>query len=211
MLGDIAIRRATRDDVDAIAMVFGQAFDDYRRGFGIDAASLARLWHASFVARVARTLVAVGPNARVLGFAIAVMPGQEEFDTASGRREPPPFREIIGIRGFWRMPVMFIPMGLAFARRRTRPNEAYLSFLGVAPEARGRRIAGALLSAVESCARRVGASGILLHTARDNAAARRAYGRAGYRVVATTRSPWRGPNGIDGYVAMLRSFASVRD
>ena len=30
--------------------------------------------------------------------------------------------------------------------------------------------------------------------------------QAGYRVVATTRGPWRGPNGIDGYVAMLRSL-----
>ena len=101
---------------------------------------------------------------------------------------------------------MFVPMGLAFARRRTRPDEAYLSFLGVAPSERGRGIAGALLAVVESAARRAGATGILLHTARENIAARRAYASAGYRVVAITRGPWRGPNGIDGYVAMLRSL-----
>lgn len=204
--GDVAVRRATADDVDAIATVFGEAFDDYRRGFGIDAPSLARLWRSSFVARVGRTLVATGPDSSVLGFAIAVMPGEEEFSTDSGRREPPPFRDVIGFRGMWRMPAMFVPMGFAFARRRTRSDEAYLSFLGVSPSARGRGIAGALLGVVETRARRVGASGVLLHTARENLSARRAYTRAGYRVVATTRGPWRGPNGIDGYVAMLRSL-----
>ena len=69
-----------------------------------------------------------------------------------------------------------------------------------------QRIAGAMLGVVESGARRAGASGILLHTARENVSARRAYVRAGYRVVSTTRGPWRGPNGIDGYVAMLRAL-----
>ncbi len=205
-IGQIAVRRATPDDVGSIATVFGEAFDDYRRGLGVDAASLAQLWRSSFGARVARTLVATGTDDRIMGFAVAVMPGEEEFATTSGRREPPPFRAIIGLRGMWRMPAIFVPMVLAFARRRTRPNEAYLSFLGVAPTERGRGIAGALLAVVESTARRAGATGILLHTARENKSARRAYGRAGYRVVATTRGPWRGPNGIDGYVAMLRSL-----
>ena len=204
--GDVAVRRATIDDVDGVAAVFGEAFDDYRRGFGVDAPALARLWRGSFIARVARTLVATGRDGRVVGFAIAVMPGEEEFATESGHREPPPFRDVIGLRGLWRIPVMFLPMGFAFARRRTRPDEAYLSFLGVAPAARGRGIAGALLGVVESGARRAGAAGILLHTARENVSARRAYARAGYRVVSTTRGPWRGPNGIDGYVAMLRAL-----
>jgi ribosomal protein S18 acetylase RimI-like enzyme len=205
--GDVAVRRATREDVDSVATVFGEAFDAYARGLGIDAPSLARLWHASFVARVARTLVAIGADGRVSGFAIAIMPGEEEFATVSGRRERPPFREVVGMRGFWRMPVMFVPMMIAFARRRPRSNEAYLSVLGVTPAARGRGIAGALLGVVESRARRAGASGILLHTARENVSARRAYDRAGYRVVAITRSLWRGPDGIDGYVAMLRSLS----
>ena len=63
--GGVVVRRATIDDVDGVAAVFGLAFDDYRHGFGVDAPALARLWRGSFVARVARTLVATGPDGQI--------------------------------------------------------------------------------------------------------------------------------------------------
>ncbi len=205
--GTATIRRADHADIDGMSQVFGEAFSDYRMGLGVDAPSLARLWRGSLAARVPLATVATEASGDVIGFAIVVMPGEEEFPRSASPRERPRFHEVLGWRGLWRLPATFIPMGLAFARRRTRPDEAYLSFLAVAPRAQGRGVGSGLLAAIESQARRAQAAGILLHTARNNVMARRVYGRAGYDVVATTRSPWTGPNGIDGYVAMLRPLS----
>jgi len=54
-----AVRPAAPEDAPAIARVFGIAFDDYRRGFGIDAPTLSDLWADSLTARVPATTVAV--------------------------------------------------------------------------------------------------------------------------------------------------------
>src|SRR5690242_10051124 len=121
----VATRPASLADVAAIAAIFGRAFEDYRRGLGVDAQTLARLWHGSLRARVASTTVAPLPGGRVAGFILTVKPGQtEQYGTArDGRERMRLWREVFGLRSFWRVPALFIPMGFAYARRHARRDE----------------------------------------------------------------------------------------
>lgn len=208
--GQVYLRQATPADADGMATVFGIAFDDYRRGLGVDAVTLGAMWHPSFSARVEVSTVAVSAVGDVVGFIISVPPGVEEFRRDSRPRARPRFPEMMGWRNMWRLPATFGPMGLAFARRRTRPDEGYVSMLAVRPDWQGKGVARSLLLGVEGAMVRAGASGVLLHTAARNQAAQRAYRRAGYRVVRTLRSPWTDPAGINAYVAMRKDLEVLR-
>ena len=205
----IAIRKATPDDVPAIAAIFGRAFDDYRRGLNVTAEQLAAFWSPSFAARTAQTTVATLDGGAVAGFVVTVAPGAEE---RYGR--PGTFRERLALMRstvrpswFWRMPALFIPMGLAYAKRHARSDEHYISLIGVDPASQGRGVGQALLTAVEEEARGLGATGVVLHTASSNSRARTAYQRAGYDLICTVRSPWRGPANIPAYVALRKTLA----
>ena len=65
--------------------------------------------------------------------------------------------------------------------QRARPDEAELRMLGVAPAARGRGIAEALVRACLEQARADGASGVVLSTQTQMAAAQRLYERLGFQ------------------------------
>jgi ribosomal protein S18 acetylase RimI-like enzyme len=217
----VAVRPAAAEDAPAIARVFGVAFDDYRRGFGIDATTLAGLWADSLVARVPATTVAVlnagpaGPDPSrpltaqvptVVGFVVTVRPGAtEEYGTARDRQgRMGQLVQVLGLRGLWRLPAFFAPIGMAYARRSQAKDELYISLLAVDPAYQGRGIGQALLGAAEAEARAAGAAGILLHTAANNVRARKAYTRAGYEVVCTVRASWAGPARIPAYVALRK-------
>jgi ribosomal protein S18 acetylase RimI-like enzyme len=221
--GGVAVRPATAADVPAIARVFGAAFDDYRRGFGVDAATLAGLWEESLAARVPATTVAVlnagpaGPDpARpltaqvptVVGFVVTVRPGAtEEYGTARDRRgRMERLVQVLGWRGLWRLPAFFAPIGMAYARRSQARDELYISLLAVDPAYQRRGIGQALLGAAEAEARAAGAAGILLHAAANNHRARAAYARAGYEAVCTVRALWPGPARIPAFVALRKSL-----
>jgi hypothetical protein len=137
---DLAIRQADSDDVSAIAALFGRAFDDYQRGFGVSAAALGRLWEPSLRARVASTTVAMLPDRRVAGFVVTGPPGAtERYGDRSGRSDQArAWRREMRAAAFWRLPLFFIPMGLAYSRRRARKDELYVSLIAVAPELQGR-------------------------------------------------------------------------
>lgn len=203
---DVTIRAAAPEDVPATAGVFGAAFEDYRRGFGVDATTLASLWTESLAARVGSTKVAVLPDGRVAGFVVTVKPGTKEHfrSPRRDRARSPSWRRVLGVRGFWRLPALFAPMGMAYARRSQAKDELYVSLIGVDPAYQGRGIGQALLRAAEAEAREVGAGAVLLHTAASNTRARGAYARAGYALVCTVRAPWAGPAGIPAYVALRK-------
>lgn len=65
---------------------------------------------------------------------------------------------------------------------------ARLYSISVAPEARGRGLAQALLAACEAEAAARGARAMRLEVRRSNSSAARLYERAGYRVIATLES-----------------------
>ena len=199
----LTVRPATPGDVPAIAGVFGRAFEDYRRGLGVSPEALARLWSASLEARVASTTVAALPDGRVAGFVVAALPGVKERygGWRESRRQMRVWRQELGAAAFWRLPLLFIPMGLAYAKRQARKDEVYVSLIAVEPELQGRGVGQALLAAVDDQARAAGAAAILLHTASTNARARAAYARAGYELVCTARAPWLGPARIPAYLA----------
>lgn len=205
--GAVEVRAATLADVPAIAGIFGRAFDDYRRGFGVGPETLGRLWEGSLAARVESTLVAtIGED--VVGFVVFVLPGAKEQYGGRGteRRRFQIIRTEVGLSTFWRMPLLFIPMGLAYMRRNVKPDELYVSLIGVDPAHQGKRIGRALLAAVEQKARGVGASAVLLHTASSNRQARGAYERTGYELICTVRAPWRGPANIPAYIAYRKAI-----
>jgi ribosomal protein S18 acetylase RimI-like enzyme len=64
--------------------------------------------------------------------------------------------------------------------RPLAPGEAHIRMLGVAPGARGRGVARALMEAAEHRARDAGKTVLTLHTTRRMAAARAMYERLGY-------------------------------
>ena len=219
----VTVRPAAAADVPAIARVFGAAFDDYRRGFGVDAATLAELWADSLAARVPATTVAVlhgGPAVpdpgvpltaqvpTVAGFVVTVKPGGTEEYGSARDRQGRMNRTVraLGLRGLWRLPALFAPMGMAYARRAQARDELYVSLIGVDPAYQGRGIGQALLGAAEAEARAAGAAGVLLHTAANNVRARAAYARAGYELVCTVRAPWAGPARIPAYVALRKAL-----
>jgi ribosomal protein S18 acetylase RimI-like enzyme len=199
----VSVRAATVDDVPGIAAIFGRAFEDYRRGFGVGPETLARLWEGSLAARVASTLVAVLDDGSLAGFAVYVRPGQKEQygGRDTGLRRFRLMRVEVGLGKLLRLPLLFIPMGLAYVKRRARADELYVSLIGVDPSRQAKGIGQMLLSAVEAEARACGAAGILLHTASTNRRARQTYNRAGYELVCTVKAPWRGPADIPAYVA----------
>ena len=221
MSAAFAVRPAAPEDAPAIARVFGIAFDDYRRGFGIDAPTLSDLWADSLKARVPATTVAVlnggpaGPDPTrpltaqvpaVVGFVVTVRPGATEENGTAGDRQGRMGRlvQVLGLRGLWRLPAFFGPIGMAYARRSQASDELYISLLAVDPAHQGRGIGQALLGAAEAEAREAGAAGILLHAAANNVRARTAYDRAGYEVVCTVRAAWAGPARIPAYVALRK-------
>jgi ribosomal protein S18 acetylase RimI-like enzyme len=205
----IAVRPAMPEDALGIAGVFGRAFDDYRRGLGLDAEAVGRLWQGSLAARVESTRVAVTPAGTVVGFVVFVRPGEKERygSRREGRRQAGRWRRELGFGSFWRAPLLFIPMGLAYARRHARKDEMYLSLLGVDPGVQGRGIGQALLAAAEEEARACGAAAILLHTSSANTRAQASYHRAGYELVCTVRAPWPGPAGIPAYLALRKPLS----
>jgi ribosomal protein S18 acetylase RimI-like enzyme len=196
------------DDVEALAGVFGHAFGDYRRGLGVDAAALGRLWAPSLAARIPSTTVAIAPDGRLVGFVVVVQPGQTEQygSRAERRRQMGLMWRELGVQGFWRLAALFLPMGLAYARRHAAKDEAYVSLIAVDPDFQGQGYGRALLAAVDEQARAARAAAILLHTASTNAAARAAYARAGYELVCTVRAPWAGPAHIPAYVALRKAL-----
>lgn len=202
------VRPGTVDDVAALAAVFGRAFDDYRRGLGVSAAALGRLWTPSLAARIPSTRVAIAPDGRLAGFVVMVQPGETEQygSPVERRRQVGLMWRKFGARRFWRLPALFVPMGLAYTRRHAASDEAYVSLIAVDPEMQGQGFGQALLAVVEEQARAAGASGILLHTASTNATARAAYARAGYEVVCTVRAPWASPAHIPAYVALRKAL-----
>ena len=200
------VRKATLADMPQIATLFGRAFDDYRRGLGVDAQQLSTFWLPSLEARVNRTTVAALPDGRIAGFIITVPPGAEETYGGPGtfRKRLALMRATVHWSWFWRMPALFIPMGLAYSRRHAEKNELYVSLVGVAPDLQGTGVGQALLRAAEDEARSCGAAAILLHTAANNARARASYARAGYHLVSTVRAPWPGPAHIPAYIALRK-------
>lgn len=203
---EVALRPAAPEDIPAIARIFGAAFEDYRRAFGVDAVTLGEIWRDSLAARVETTTVAVLGDGTVVGFVVTVKPGaRERYGGAGddGQRAARWWRAL-GPRAFWRLPAAFIPMGLAYARRTQARDELYVSLIAVDPARQGRGIGQALLRGAEAEARAAGAAAVLLHTAATNDRARATYARAGYELVCTVRSPWRGPAGIPAYVALRK-------
>ncbi|HEX2515374.1 MAG TPA: GNAT family N-acetyltransferase [Chloroflexota bacterium] len=206
-------RPATAADVPAVARIFGRAFDDYRRGFGVDAATLGTLWEESLAARVEATTVAVVPSPAageaetVVGFVITVKPGARERyrrrRSAVNRRGASWWR-VLGPWRIWRLPAFFLPMGAAYARRKQARDELYISLIAVDPDHQGQGIGRALLAAAEAEARAAGAVAVLLHTASTNTTARAVYARAGYVLVCAVRAPWPGPAGIPVYLALRK-------
>jgi ribosomal protein S18 acetylase RimI-like enzyme len=203
--------------VPAIVRIFGRAFDDYRRGFGVDAATLGALWEESLAARVEATTVAVVPSPAegtaetVVGFVVTVKPGARERyrrrrSTASRRGAS--WWRVLGPWRMWRLPAFFLPMGMAYARRTQAKDEAYISLIAVDPDYQGQGIGRALLAAAEAEARAAGAVAVLLHTASTNTTARAAYARAGYVLVCAVRAPWPGPAGIPVYLALRKPLGS---
>lgn len=202
----VTVRPATLADVPQIAALFGRAFDDYRRGLGVDADRLAAFWFPSLEARVPHTTVAETDGGRIAGFIITVSPGVEETYGGPGtfRKRLALMRHTFRTSWLWRMPALFIPMGLAYARRHAHKDEHYISLVAVDPDLQGRGIGQALLRAAEDEARAAGAVAILLHTAATNTRARAAYARAGYQLISTVRAPWSGPARISAYVALRK-------
>ena len=153
-----------------------------------------------------RRLTAQVPT--VAGFVVTVSRGRRRSTaapaTAQGRMSR--LVQALGLRGLWRLPALFGPMGMAYARRAQARDELYVSLIAVDPAHQGRGIGQALLGAAEAEARAAGAGGVLLHTAANNVRARAAYARAGYEVVCTVRAPWAGPAGIPAYVALRKAL-----
>ena len=204
----MSVRKATLEDVPTIAAIFGRAFEDYRRGLNVTAEQLAAFWSPSLAARVAQTTVATSVDGAIVGFVVTVAPGAEERYGRPGtlRERLTLLRSTVRPSWFWRMPALFVPMGLAYSKRHALKDEHYISLIGVDPASQGRGIGQALLAAVEEEARGHGAAAILLHTAGSNARARAAYRRAGYELVCTVRAPWRGPANIPAYVALRKAL-----
>jgi ribosomal-protein-alanine N-acetyltransferase len=71
---------------------------------------------------------------------------------------------------------------------RVAADEAEILTLAVAPEARGNRIAAALLQQAAATASAMGATAVFLEVAVGNTAARAAYGRAGFQPVGRRRA-----------------------
>ena len=210
---DLTLRRATLEDVPNLSGIFGRAFDDYRRGLNATAEQLDAFWSFSLAARLAQTIVVTLPQGRIAGFAVTVAPGAEERYSRPGtwRERLAMLRSTVRPSWFWRMPALFIPMGLAYSKRHTRPDELYISLIAVDPDVQGRGVGQTLLRAVEQEARQHGANAILLHTASTNTRARASYTRAGYELICTVRSPWPGPARIPAYVAMRKVLTGAED
>src|SRR5687767_4278085 len=104
----VRLRPAQVSDTPAIARVFGNAFDDYRRGFGVDAATLAALWQESLTARVRSTTVATVDDGTegglVVGFVVTVRPGTQERygGSRTAQRRTSLWWQTLGARAFWR-------------------------------------------------------------------------------------------------------------
>ena len=203
---DPTIRRATPEDVRHTSAVFGRAFDDYRRGLNVTAEQLSAFWSVSLTARVEQTTVAVLPDGSIVGFVVTVAPGaQERYGRPGSLRERLSLmRSTVQPSWVWRMPALFVPMGIAYTRRHARPDELYVSLIAVDPVHQGTGVGQALLQSVDAEARSKNAAAILLHTASSNTRARAAYLRAGYELVSTVRSPWSGPASIPAYVALRK-------
>ena len=202
----VQVRPAAPEDASAIAGVFGRAFDEYRHGLGVGAEALGRLWRGSLAARVGSTHVAATPAGTVVGFVVFVRPGEKERygSRQEERRQTAGWWRDVRLGMFWRPPLFFIPMALAYARRHARKDEMYISLVAVDPGVQGRGIGQALLAAAENEARAGGAAAILLHTSSANTRAQASCRRAGYEVVCTVRAPWSGPAGIPAYLALRK-------
>lgn len=209
--GPVTVRPAVVADVPAIASIFGRAFDEYRHGLGISEEALASLWEPSLGARVASTLVAELPGGEIGGFLVLVLPGQKEEygGREAGGRRSRIMMDVLGWRGLWRLPALFLPMGLAYAIRGARTGEMYISLLAVDPALQRKGLGQQLLAAADVVARQAGAVAILLHTASTNTRARTAYTRAGYELVSTVWAPWRGPANIPAFVALRKPLAAT--
>ena len=92
-----------------------------------------------------------------------------------------------------------------FALLRVTLDEAELLTIVTAPAARGRGIAGALLSLILARAADAGARACFLDVAADNAPARRLYARAGFAQVGFRPRYYRAPDGTatDAIVMVL--------
>jgi ribosomal protein S18 acetylase RimI-like enzyme len=151
----VTIRRAGPGDLDTLEVLFGAYLDFYE--VARDAVDVRRYLAGHLAAGSAHHLLAELPGAT----------SGESVDAATGAR-------VTGVAtvGFAQLYETFD--SLALARR------IVLYDLFVAPPARGGGVGAALLDAVERLARRRGAVGVTLDTARDNHVAQRLYERAGY-------------------------------
>ncbi len=82
-----------------------------------------------------------------------------------------------------------------FALLRVTMDEAELLTIATAPDARGRGIAGEMLSRILARAAEAGARACFLEVAADNGPARRLYARAGFALVGMRRQYYRMPDG----------------
>lgn len=173
------MRRALRADLDALAQIGAAAFHDkYRPAFGRDAAAGARALAGALIGHPDARILVAELDGRVAG-AVQLLLGPGPADGAMGRAVEQAVGPLAALRA---------SLVLGLLRPPEVPaDRAYLDGLAVAPWARRRGVARALLDECAALARSAGLRGVLLLVTEDNRAARDLYEGAGLRVVERRR------------------------
>lgn len=180
-LDSVLTRRATADDAAAVAEILTSALaDKYRPALGRRAA------------QAVAAEVRHGTRAAAGGYFVAELDGRLVGGAHLALGEPPGagyLRRLADEVG-WPVAVRaFLVLSLLGEGRRA-PDEGYVEELGVAPAARRRGVARALLGALEGEARRAGRRRLTLWVTTNNAGALELYRRSGFRAVRWQR--WLG-------------------
>jgi ribosomal protein S18 acetylase RimI-like enzyme len=202
---ELQVRRARRDDEAAAGLLYASAAPYYDAFAGSERRArrlLEALWptpgHTASHA-VSHVAVLDGEVVGVLsGFPLADSGAlANRFISESLRRMPP-----------WRWPRVARHLHAAGRLTPRPPSDAlYVDGLAVAPQARRRGVATALLAEAERLARAAGASGVALDTGVANAAARALYDGAGYAITEVRMAPDAGTVraiGGPGFVSYFR-------